>query len=149
MGFGHGLSLTPLQLAQAYVALASDGLFKPASLLPGAHRDQSLQRVMSAAHAQQIIGMMSLVTEQGGTATRAHLGAYSVAGKTGTAHKVGGRGYADDKYVALFAGIVPVENPELVVAVVINEPPTQRYFGGEAAAPVSYTHLTLPTIYSV
>lgn len=80
--------------------------------------------------------MLKTVTQPGGTATRAQIKAYPVAGKTGTAHKVGLGGYADDKYVALFAGVTPADNPEIVMVVIIHEPPAQHYYGGEAAAPI-------------
>ena len=79
--------------------------------------------------------MMKTVVEPGGTATRAKLDWYSVAGKTGTSHKVGASGY-EAKYVSSFVGISPVDNPEIVTVVVINEPPEDAYYGGEVAAPI-------------
>lgn len=80
--------------------------------------------------------MLKTVTQPGGTATRAQIKSYPVAGKTGTAHKVGEGGYAEDKYVALFAGLTPADNPEIVMVVIIHEPPQEHYYGGEAAAPI-------------
>lgn len=135
MAFGHGVSVTALQLAQAYTAIASGGVLRSSSILkqgevPGG------ERTMSAQHAQQILNMLKTVTQKGGTATRAQIKAYPTAGKTGTAHKVGANGYADDKYVALFAGMAPADNPQIVVVVIVNEPPVEHYYGGESAAPV-------------
>ena len=135
MGFGLGISVTALQLAQAYTAIASGGLLRPSSILKQADVAEG-DRAMSAHHAQQIISMLKTVTEKGGTATRAQIKAYPSAGKTGTAHKVGAHGYADDKYVALFAGMAPADDPQIVTVVIIHEPPVEHYYGGEAAAPV-------------
>ncbi len=135
MAFGYGLSVTPLQLAQAYNVLASRGIFRPASLLK---REAEVPhvRVASETYTNEILKMLKAVTEDGGTATRARLDSYSTAGKTGTSHKVTEQGYADDKYVAFFAGMAPAENPDIVIVVVINEPPAEHYYGGEAAAPI-------------
>ena len=80
--------------------------------------------------------MLKTVTEDGGTATRAQVVAYSVAGKTGTVHKAGVGGYADDRYMAVFAGVAPASNPRIVTVVMIDEPNLDKYHGGEAAAPV-------------
>lgn len=135
LAFGHGLSVTALQLAQAYTVFGTEGILRPAAILkqsapvPGS-------RVMDALYARQVMAMLKTVTQTGGTATRAQVNAYSVAGKTGTAHKSQDGRYADDKYVALFAGLVPADNPEIVVVVIIDEPPPEYYYGGEAAAPV-------------
>lgn len=135
MGFGHGISITGLQLAQAYTTIASGGILRPASILKRAEVPSG-ERAMSAQHAQQILNMLKTVTQKGGTATRGQIKAYPSAGKTGTAHKVGANGYADDKYVALFAGMAPADNPQIVTVVIIDEPPVEHYYGGEAAAPV-------------
>jgi cell division protein FtsI (penicillin-binding protein 3) len=80
--------------------------------------------------------MMETVTQPGGTGTRANLDGYRVAGKTGTVHKVSSNGYQDDRYIAIFAGIVPASKPRLVCVVVVDEPQGMEYYGGEVAAPV-------------
>lgn len=135
MAFGHGLSVTALQLAQAYTAIASGGVSRSSSILKQGEIPSG-ERTMSPQHAQQVLNMLKTVTQKGGTATRAQIKAYPSAGKTGTAHKVGANGYADDKYVALFAGMAPADDPQIVVVVIVNEPPVEHYYGGEAAAPV-------------
>jgi len=133
--FGYGLSVTPLQLAQAYAVLASDGVKHPVSLLR-VNETQDSKVVLSAKISRQIVGMLKTVTEKGGTGTLAQVENYSVAGKTGTVHKVGKSGYADDRYRALFAGMAPADDPRLVGVVIIDEPGRDKYYGGEAAAPV-------------
>ena len=135
LAFGYGLSVTPLQLAQSYVTVANSGQSRPVSLLKQDELPPATQ-VVDAEIADQIAVMLKRVTERGGTATRAQTSAYLTAGKTGTAHKVGKHGYADDKYVATFAGMAPADNPKVVTVVVINEPSSGHYYGGEAAAPV-------------
>ncbi len=134
--FGYGLSVTPLQLAQAYTVFANDGVFRPASLL----RQQQIvagEPVVSPQVADQVVNMLKTVTQQGGTATLAKVAAYSVAGKTGTVHKIGKTGgYADDRYMAVFAGMAPASDPRIVTVVMIDEPNLDKYHGGEAAAPV-------------
>ena len=133
--FGYGLSATALQLAQAYGVLANDGLKQPVSLLrvqepfPG-------ERVMDKAIARQVKTMLKAVTVKGGTGTRAAIPTYQVAGKTGTVHKVGKQGYEENRYVALFAGMVPADDPRLVTVVIINDPRGENYYGGQVAAPV-------------
>ena len=135
MAFGYGLSATPLQVARAYTVLANDGVRKPVSLLK---RDKPPlgEQVLDADIARSIREMMVSVTETGGTATRAAIPGYSVAGKTGTSHKVGPNGYEAKRYVGLFAGMVPADNPRLVTVVVIDDPKGKEYYGGAVAAPV-------------
>lgn len=135
LAFGHGLSVTALQLAHAYTVFATGGILRPSSILKVENAVEGT-RVIDAKHAEQVMSMLKTVTQPGGTATRAQIKAYPVAGKTGTAHKVGEGGYADDKYVALFAGLTPADNPEIVMVVIIHEPPEEHYYGGEAAAPI-------------
>lgn len=135
LAFGYGLTVTPLQLAQSYVTVANSGRSRPISLLKQDEIPAATQ-IIDAQFADQIAVMLKRVTERGGTATRAQTSAYLTAGKTGTAHKVDKTGYADDKYVATFAGIAPADDPKVVTVVVINEPSSGRYYGGEAAAPV-------------
>lgn len=93
-------------------------------------------RVISPETAREVRKMLSLVTAPGGTAPKAQTMGYSVGGKTGTAHKQEGRGYAGNKYRAWFVGIAPINNPRIVVAVMVDEPTVGSYYGGEVAAPV-------------
>ncbi|HYE40584.1 MAG TPA: penicillin-binding transpeptidase domain-containing protein, partial [Ramlibacter sp.] len=86
--------------------------------------------------AQAVRNMLHLATLNGGTAPKAQAMGYSVGGKTGTAHKQEGKGYADRKYRSFFVGVAPIESPRIVVAVMVDEPSAGRYFGGDIAAPV-------------
>ncbi|PCK09176.1 MAG: cell division protein [Alteromonadaceae bacterium] len=136
LAYGYGLTVNAVQLAQAYSVIASGGKFIPVKLLSDSNNEPA-REVVDSRVASKVAGMLARVVTSGGTGTRAHVDAYHVAGKTGTTHKVGKNGYVDDKYVALFAGFAPVEKPEVVMVVVINEPPSDgEYSGGKAAAPV-------------
>jgi len=135
MSYGHGISLTLLQLARAYTVFANDGELKPVSLLK--LKDVPLgTQVFSANTAHQIKDMLELVVLPGGTALKAQVLGYRVAGKTGTTHKLGTHGYEADKYVGSFVGMAPASNPRLIMAVMIDEPTTGQYYGGAVAAPV-------------
>lgn len=134
--YGYGLSVNAVQLAQAYGVIASGGMFNSAKLIMQDEM-QPGHRIVDETYVSQITKMLKEVVKPGGTATMANIEEYVVAGKTGTAHKVKKQGYADDKYVALFAGFAPADNPEIVSVVIINEPPSEGgYSGGKAAAPV-------------
>ena len=135
MAFGYGMSATPLQIAAAYSVLASGGLRRPMSLL---RLDEAAtgQRVIDEGIAVSVCDMLKTVIKKGGTGTRAAVPVYEVAGKSGTVHKVGRGGYQEGRYIALFAGIAPADNPRLVTVVVINDPKGEAYFGGLVAAPV-------------
>jgi len=133
--FGHGLSASALQIAQAYAVLANNGIKKPVTLLKTETVPEGVP-VVDAELVAKLRTMMTSVTGSGGTATRAAIPAYEVAGKTGTVHKVGKNGYEKNRYVGMFAGMVPADNPRLVAVVVINDPKGGKYFGGEVAAPV-------------
>ena len=135
MSYGYGLSASLFQLAQAYSVFARDGELIPVSLLK-THDNISGARVFSVANASAVRHMLHLVTGPGGTAPKAQTMGYSVGGKTGTAHKVEGRGYAGKKYRGFFVGIAPIDNPRIVVAVMVDEPTSGLYFGGDVAAPV-------------
>ncbi|MEO0442870.1 MAG: penicillin-binding transpeptidase domain-containing protein [Pseudomonadota bacterium] len=135
LSFGYGVSLTTLQLAQAYSVIANRGQKKPVSLLR-LNKRPNTDAVIATEIADQVVAMLQKVVQQGGTGTRANIDAYSVAGKTGTIHRVGHDGYAYDRYSSLFAGFAPVEHPRVVAVVIINEPSRGQYFGGEVAAPV-------------
>ena len=135
MAFGYGLSVTPLQLARAYSAIAADGILFPVSFL---RRDERVEgeRVMSEATAKKVRHMMERVVSPEGTANKASIANYRVAGKTGTMHKFISGGYAKDRYLSVFAGMAPASNPRLVMVVMINEPRNGQHFGGQVAAPV-------------
>ncbi|WP_290701605.1 penicillin-binding transpeptidase domain-containing protein [Amphritea sp.] len=135
MSYGYGISVTPLQLAQAYMPFATGGLMRPVSLLK-LDRPEKATRVMPKEIAESVLRMMETVTGSGGTGRQAAIDGYRVAGKTGTSHKASNGGYADDRYVAVFAGVAPVENPEVIAVVMVDNPKGQEYYGGEVAAPV-------------
>ena len=142
LSYGHGMSVNVMQLARAYSVIATDGYKPSVSLLKrteGQAGDNQegffLDRVMSASIAQQLRKMMVGVVEYG-TGKQAKIPGYSVAGKTGTAHKVGSIGYEQNRYRATFAGMIPAKNPKLVAVVTVDDPSGQEYFGGEIAAPV-------------
>jgi cell division protein FtsI (penicillin-binding protein 3) len=134
MSYGYGLSATPLQIAHAYATLGNGGRAIAPTFVKG-QRNESTQ-VLDPAVADTVVKMMQTVTEPGGTATQAAILGYHVAGKTGTARKASGGGYSR-RYVAFFAGLVPVDNPRFSMAVVIDDPdPTLGYYGGLVSAPV-------------
>ncbi len=135
MAFGYGESVTLLQLARAYAAIADGGILHPVTFLlqrgpvPGV-------RVLDAHLCSQIISMLETVVEPGGTATQAQVPGYLVAGKTGTVHKVVNGSYSSDQYRGLFVGMAPASAPRVVLAVMIDTPTQGKYFGGQVAAPV-------------
>ncbi|MCG8427601.1 MAG: penicillin-binding protein 2 [Chromatiales bacterium] len=135
LSFGYGLSVTPLQLARAYSVLAADGVRRPVSLIK---REQAPEgdRVMRASTAKTVRKMMEAVATAEGTAPKAAIPGYRVAGKTGTAKKSVSGGYADDRYRSVFAGMVPASDPRLVMVVMIDDPSAGQYYGGQVAAPV-------------
>jgi len=137
MSFGNGISVTLLQLARAYTAFANDGELKPVSLLKLQEAPVGVQ-VFSARTAQSMKDMLEMVVLPGGTALKAQVLGYRIAGKTGTTHKLGPHGYEKNKYVASFVGIAPASNPRLIMAVMIDEPniANDQYYGGVAAAPL-------------
>jgi cell division protein FtsI (penicillin-binding protein 3) len=133
MAFGYGMNVTPLQLATAYATLANDGVMHPPTFIKNG--DNPGKQIVSTQIARELVTMLETVTAPGGTATRAQIANYAVAGKTGTAHLASGGGYAKNNYNSLFAGIVPATDPRLVAVVVINNP-KNGYFGGAVSAPV-------------
>lgn len=135
LAFGYGVSVTPLQLAQAYATLGSGGVHRPVSFVVR-ENDSLDRRVMDASIAAQVIEMLETVTQEGGTGTLAAVNGYRVAGKTGTTKKFTAGGYADGQYVSVFAGIAPASAPRFAVVVVIEEPNAGDYYGGDVAAPV-------------
>ena len=134
VSYGYGLAVTPLQLAEGYTSFV-DGCRKPASLLLN-QEGQDCVPVMSPETARSMLDMLETVVSLQGTGRRAAVEGYRVGGKTGTAHKVGRGGYEDDAYTAVFAGLAPLTDPELVLVVVVDEPQGKEYYGGEVAAPV-------------
>lgn len=134
MAYGHGVSVNLLQLARGYTIFADDGELKPVSLLK-LDAPPVGTRVFSARTAHEVRDMLETVVLPGGTAPLAQVAGYTVAGKTGTAHKLENGRYVNH-YIASFVGFAPVSNPRLVVAVMINDPGGASYYGGEVAAPV-------------
>ena len=135
LAYGYGLSMTPLQLVQAYAVFAAGGLQRPVSLL-AVDRPPIARRVIRADTAGALIAMLETVVSPDGTGHRAAVRGYRVAGKTGTTRKFASGGYSEDLYTAVFAGIVPASNPRLAAVIVVDEPGTDAYYGGQVAAPV-------------
>ncbi|NNL57718.1 MAG: penicillin-binding protein 2 [Pseudomonadales bacterium] len=148
LSYGHGMSVNLMQLARAYAVIAADGVKRPVSLLKhdAGHAaagllgnadatDKQVERVLEPGIAAEIRRMMVDVVDHG-TGKAAQIPGYSVAGKTGTTHRVGRLGYEENRYRATFAGMLPANAPRLVVAVTIDDPRGEKYFGGEIAAPV-------------
>ena len=135
MSYGYGLSVTPLQIATAYAALGNGGLLHQPSFIHG--ENKPAHRVLDPRIAAEVLRMMQTVTEPGGTATRAAILGYHVAGKTGTSRKASGGGYSR-RYIGYFAGLVPVDRPRFAMVVAVNDPDPARgsYYGGVVAAPV-------------
>ncbi len=134
LSFGYGLSSTPVQLARAYSVLASGGILRPVTLK---HQSRPVngQRVLPEHITRQINVLLEKVVSAEGTARRAAIPAYRVAGKTGTVHKISPEGgYEESRYQALFVGFAPASAPRFVLAVMVDEP-QGRHFGGEVAAP--------------
>ncbi len=135
MSFGYGISVTALQLAQAYSVLAGGGVLRPISFLKVEGPVEGKQ-VLPASVANSVNLMLETVVQKGGTGLRAAVKGYRIAGKTGTAHKAVAGGYAEDRYMSVFAGLAPVSKPQLVMVVVIDEPQVGEHYGGLVAAPV-------------
>jgi cell division protein FtsI (penicillin-binding protein 3) len=135
MSYGHGISVTLMQMARAYQVFARDGDIVPLSLTRLENPPLSGQQVFSAQTAREMRAMLEMAVQPGGTAPKAQIPGYRVAGKTGTAHKLEGGAYAS-KYVSSFVGFAPVSDPRLIVAVMIDEPSAGKHYGGEVAAPV-------------
>lgn len=136
LAFGYGLTATPLQIARAYAVFANGGILPEVSLLKRETLGVSGVRVVDRKIADDVRTVLHAVTGKDGTAGKARIDGYEVGGKTGTVHKVGRGGYLDDQYVALFAGIAPIDAPRFVTVVVLDRPKGDSYGGGSAAAPV-------------
>jgi len=135
MSYGYGISGSLFQVERAYTVFARDGEIVPTTLLKTEQQVQGV-RVFSADNALAVRKMLAMAAGPGGTAPKAQTVGYSVGGKTGTARKQEGKGYAGKKYRGFFVGMAPIEQPRIVVAVMIDEPSNGRYYGGEVAAPV-------------
>jgi cell division protein FtsI (penicillin-binding protein 3) len=138
MSYGHGLSVSLLQLARAYTIFTNEGQLLPLTLLK---RDAQPigKRLISRETSIEVNRMMEMAVMPGGTAPRAQVPGYRVAGKTGTAHKAENGGYAEHKYVSSFVGFGPVTRPRFIVAVMLDEPQGAKYYGGDVGAPVFST----------
>lgn len=135
MSYGYGVTVSALQLARAYATLANGGLQKSVSFLKATSAEPG-KRVLDEKICQQIMPMMESVVTSEGTALKAAVPGYRVAGKTGTAHKAEAGGYSADQYMSLFVGMAPASHPKVVMAVVIDTPSNGQYYGGLVAAPV-------------
>lgn len=135
LSFGYGLSVSTLQLARAYTAIADNGVVHSVSLLKR-DRDPDAKRVFKASTAKKVRKMMEQVIEVDGTAYEARVDGYRVAGKTGTVRKAVHGGYSEKKYFAVFAGMAPATNPRFVIVVMVDEPSTEQYYGGLVSAPI-------------
>ena len=134
MSYGYGITVTPIQLAQAYSVIANNGLYTPLSLRKGLFNES--KRVINEDTAKTLLSMLEKVVEDG-TSKKATVNGYRVGGKSGTAWKTSGTGgYSTDRYRSIFAGIAPIDDPRLVAVVFIEEPTGEFYYGGDVAAPV-------------
>ena len=135
MSYGHGISVSLLQLARAYTIFTNEGQLLPLSL-QRQHAQPIGKPLITPESAHEVTRMMEMAALPGGTAPRAQVPGYRVAGKTGTAHKPEDGGYAEKKYVSSFVGFGPVSNPRFIVAVMLDEPSGTKYYGGDVSAPV-------------
>jgi cell division protein FtsI (penicillin-binding protein 3) len=134
LSFGYGISVTALQLAKMYSILGDGGIKRPLSIIKPDVPVES-ERVISEQATQQVLHMMESVLQEGGSAQKASVPGYRVAGKTGTSRKANASGYGEE-YVNIFAGVAPVSDPKLAVVILINEPKGELYYAGHTAAPV-------------
>ena len=135
MSYGYGLSASLFQMARSYTVFANDGLIIPATLLKTGDRAAGT-RVFSEQTATDVRTMLRMAAGPGGTAPKAQTLGYSVGGKSGTAHKQVGKSYASNKYRSWFVGLAPIDQPRIIVAVMLDEPTAGKYYGGDVAAPV-------------
>ncbi len=138
MSYGYGLSASLFQMARSYTVFARDGQIIPVTLSRSSDIAPGVQ-VLSAKTAGEVRKMLQMAAGPGGTGQKAQTMGYSVGGKSGTAYKQIGKGYGTDKnrkYRGWFVGLAPIDNPRIVVAVMIDEPTNGKYYGGDVAAPV-------------
>lgn len=137
MTFGYAFSISTLQLARAYAAIANGGVICPASYIKLNTAPADCQRIMSAQTSKQIMAMLSTVTQAGGTGVLANIPGFDIAAKTGTSHQAAPHGYYANRYNSQFVGIVPMNDPQLVIAVHLDNPKGYFYsFGGHSAGPI-------------
>lgn len=134
MSFGYGLQLSLVQLARAYTVLTHDGELLPVSFEKQAVAPKG-KRVIKASTAKKVRELMVSVTEAGGTGTAGAVDGFDVGAKTGTARKLVNGRYVDNKHVATFIGFAPAKNPRVIVAVTIDEPTANGYYGGVVTGP--------------
>ncbi len=134
ISYGYGVSATPLQLAQAYAAIANGGKLRQPAFIKDSNNPPISAIDPDVANA--VAKMLETVTTTAGTGSRARVTNYRIAGKTGTSHKASASGYAAARYVSSFSGFGPASNPRLVCVVVINDPTGEEYYGGLVAAPL-------------
>jgi cell division protein FtsI (penicillin-binding protein 3) len=136
LSHGYGISVTPLQLAQAYAAIGALGVRRPISMLR-IDAPPAGERVLDASVCRDLLGLLeSVTTQEGATGVRAKIAGYRVAGKTGTAWKSSNGTYSKDRYTSVFAGVAPASHPRLAAVIVIDEPTAGKYMGGDVSAPV-------------
>jgi len=138
LSFGYGISVTTAQLARMYSTIASGGIKRPLNIVKNTDNQAykpGAERVISEQNAKAIMAMMETVTQEDGSGVKARIPGYRVAGKTGTSRKAVAGGYGEE-YVNIFAGIAPLNDPQLVTVVLINEPGGDLYHAGDTAAPV-------------
>ena len=135
MAYGYGLSASLFQMAHSYTAFAHDGRIIPTTMLKSGEPAAGI-KVFSPQNAAAVRKMLQMAAGPGGTGQKAQTVGYSVGGKSGTAHKQVGKGYASNKYRSWFTGMAPIDQPRIVVAVMIDEPSAGQYYGGAVAAPV-------------
>ena len=146
LSFGYGISVTTLQLAQAYAVLAQGGVKVPVTFLKVEGDAPLGQRVMAQRISREILAMLESVLSKGGTAPLARVPGYRVTGKTGTVRIVGAHGYEKHHYNSIFIGIAPASQPRLVVAVILHDPKGQFYYGGYTAGPI-FSHVMSNTVH--
>ena len=135
LAYGYGFSVTPVQIAQAYTVLATDGKRLPINILKQEETPDAEQVIVPEVVSQLRNMMMNVVSPEG-TARRAQMEKYTAAGKTGTAHKLINGRYAENRYTSAFAGFAPAKDPKLIMVVVVDDPRGEHYYGGRVAAPV-------------
>ncbi|MES2184665.1 MAG: penicillin-binding protein 2 [Pseudomonadota bacterium] len=139
MSYGYGLSASLFQMAHSYTVFAHGGEIIPATILKTDGQPAPGTRVFTPEIAAEVRHMLQLAASPGGTGPKAQTVGYSVGGKSGTAHKQEGKGYAGNKYRSWFTGIAPIDKPRIIVAVMVDEPSAGKYYGGDVAAPVFST----------
>ena len=135
LSYGYNLNITTIQLAQAYSVFANHGALQPLTLLAEGVTPKPVQ-IFSESTVRQVLPMLQAVTEEGGTARRAQIPMYHVGGKTGTTMKYADGSYASRQYISSFVGLAPMANPRFVMAISVDDPRSQQYYGGQVAAPV-------------